>query len=241
MSKIAIHHSTYKDNPFASAADIEIIEDLINKDENFYRVYALGQWGILKNIIYSGWKSYASIVDYGKQPKDISYGIDWGFESPCALVKVYWFDGQKVIWEELVYKKGLTTPAFIEEAKRVLREQITEEDNDKKELLFRQELQREFYAGTDEPSSIQQFYEADFNIHKAVTDVRDGINYCKAHLIGLIGSNIIKEAQGYKRKEDKNGIVLEEPVKVMDHGMDGGRYGTFSIGRNYMEDSKNVW
>ena len=60
-------------------------------------------------------------------------------------------------------------------------------------------------------------------------------------MIGLIGSNIIKEAQGYKRKEDKNGIVLEEPVKVFDHSMDAGRYGTFSIGRNYIEVSTNVW
>jgi phage terminase large subunit len=244
-SEVVIHNSTYKDNPFASETDIKVIEDLINQDENFYRVYALGQWGILKNIIYSGWKSYSSVDDYVKQSgkgiKDISYGIDWGFESPCALIKIYWFDGQKVIWEELLYKKGLTTPAFIEEAKIALEESITEVDPKKKELLLKQELQREFYAGTDEPSSIQQFYEAGFNIHKAVTDVRDGINYCKSHMIGLIGSNIIKEAQGYKRKEDKNGIVLEEPVKVFDHSMDAGRYGTFSIGRNYIEVSTNVW
>jgi phage terminase large subunit len=243
-SDISIHNSTYKDNPYASETDIKVIEDLINQDDNFYKVYALGEWGILKNIIYDGWKA---LTEPPKDIKDISYGIDWGFESPCALIKVYWLDGQKVVWEELIYKKGLTTPAFIEEAKKVLRAslpEVDEHDPDKKEKilnnLFEQELQREFYAGTDEPSSIQQFYEAGFNIHKAITDVRDGINYCKAHLLGLIGSNIVKEAQGYKRKEDKNGIVLEEPVKVLDHGMDAGRYGTFSIARNYRDQSDNL-
>ena len=211
--KIAINHSTYKDNPFLDEVYRQQLEDLINQDVNFYKIYALGQWGVLENIIYEGWKSYGNISEYGKQPQEISYGIDWGYESPAALIRIYWFDGDKVIWEEVIYQEHLTIPEFIKLAK---------------ELIPENEIQKEFYAGTDEPGSIQQFYDAGFNIHKAITDVRDGINYCKAHLIGLIGANIIKEAQGYKRKEDKNGNVLEEPVKFMDHGMDGGRYGTYS-------------
>lgn len=236
---IAIHNSTYKDNPFASETDIKVIEDLINQDDNFYRVYALGEWGILKNIIYDKYEVLTQPPITGI--KNISYGIDWGFEKPCALVRVYWLDGNKVVWEEVIHQRGLITPKFIEETKKVLLESIIEEDSKKKELLFKQELEKEFFAGTDEPSSIQEFYNAGFNIHKAVTDVRDGINYCKAHLTGVIGSNLVKEIQGYKRMEDKNGIVLEEPVKAFDHGMDAGRYGTFSIGRNYQGESKNLW
>ena len=223
--KIAINHSTYKDNPFLDEVYKQQLEDLINQDVNFYKIYTLGEWGVLKNIIYEGWKSYGNISEYGKQPQEISYGIDWGYESPAALVKVYWFDGDKVIWEEIIYQKKLTTPEFIELAKERLVEDIEE---DKKEEVLRQEIHREFYAGTDEPASIQQFYDAGFNIQKARTDVRDGINFCKSHLIGIIGTNLIKEVQGYKRKEDKNGNVLEEPVKFMDHGMDAGRYGTYS-------------
>ncbi|MHB8276372.1 MAG: PBSX family phage terminase large subunit [Candidatus Humimicrobiaceae bacterium] len=223
---MAFDYSTVEDNPFAQKEDIQELEELKEQDENLYNIYRLGLWGILKHIIYIGWKVYNNISEYGKEPQNISYGIDWGFAKPAVLIKIYWFDGNKVIWEEIIYQRGLTTPAFIELAK----EKILEEDR-----------QKEFYAGTDEPGSIQQFYDAGFNIHKAVTDVRDGINYCKAHLIGLIGGNIIKEAQGYKRMEDKNGNVLEEPVKFMDHGMDGGRYGSYSIGTNYMETSKNVW
>jgi len=235
-------YSTVEDNPFAQKEDIQELEELKEQDENLYNIYRLGLWGILKHIIYVGWKAYNNISEYGKESQDISYGIDWGYAKPAALIKIHWFDGNKVIWEEIIHKKGLTTPAFIELAKEVLKERLPkEEDAAKKEVLLRQEMNREFYAGTDEPGSIQQFYDAGFNIHKAVTDVRDGINYSKAHLIGIIGANLIKEAQGYKRKEDKNGNVLEEPVKFMDHGMDGGRYGTFSIGRNYTGESKNVW
>lgn len=218
-----------EDNPFAQSEDIEELEELKEQDENLYNVYRLGLWGILKHIIYTGWKAYNKISDYDKGPQEISYGIDWGFAKPAALIKIYWFDGDKVIWEEIIHQKGLTIPQFIELTKKKLVEDI--EDPKEKETILRREMQREFYAGTDEPGSIQQFYNEGFNIHKADTrpgSVRDGINWCKAHLIGIIGAKLIKEAQGYKRKEDKNGIVLEEPVKFMDHGMDGGRYGTYS-------------
>lgn len=207
---VALNHSTYKNNPFLDDEYKKEIIDLINQDENYYKIYALGQWGVLKNIIYDRWTALAKPPEHYK---DISYGIDWGYESPCALVKVYWLDGQKVVWEELIYEKGLTTPEFIGRAKKVIPPD---------------ERTREIYAGTDEPGSIQEFYNEGFNIHKAVTDVRDGINFCKSHLVGLIGSNLIKEAQGYKRKEDKDGNVLEDPVKFMDHGMDAGRYGSYS-------------
>jgi len=204
---------TVEDNPFAAKEDIAELEELKDIDENLYNVYRLSKWGILKHIIYTNWKAYNKISDYSKTPLDISYGIDWGYAKPAALIKIHWFDGDKVIWEEIIYRKGLTTPEFIE----LVKERIPEEDR-----------QKEFFAGTDEPGSIQQFYDEGFNIHNAITDVRDGINWCKSHLIGLIGANLIKEGQGYKRKEDKNGNVLEEPAKFMDHGMDAGRYGTYS-------------
>ncbi|MBA7478830.1 hypothetical protein ES707_14258 [subsurface metagenome] len=210
---MAFDTSTVEDNPFAAKEDIQELEELKDIDENLYNVYRLSKWGILKHIIYTNWKAYNKIPDYGKKPQEVSYGIDWGYAKPAALIKVWWFDGDKVIWEEIIHRKGLTTPEFIELAK----ERVPEEDR-----------QKEFFAGTDEPGSIQQFYDEGFNIHNAITDVRDGINWCKSHLVGIIGANIIKEAQGYKRKEDKNGNVLEEPVKFMDHGMDAGRYGTYS-------------
>jgi len=214
---IAVEYFTVDDNPFAQEEDIAELEELKERDINLYNIYRLSKWGVLKHIIYTDWKAYNSIDEairvLGKKPQEVTYGIDWGFAKPAALVKVWWFDGDEVIWEEIIHRRGLTTPQFIELAK---------------ERVHEEERQKEFYAGTDEPGSIEQFYREGFNIHKANTDVRDGINFCKSHLVGLIGANLIKEAQGYKRKEDKNGYVLEEPVKFMDHGMDAGRYGTYS-------------
>lgn len=209
--------STYKDNlKFIPERQIKAIKQLEKEDKNLYAIYGKGEWGELENIIYSGWEVNPKIDD--KKVKEITYGIDWGFSSPAVLVKVYWFDGDKVIWEELIYEERLTTDDFLKRTK---------------ELIDKTCRNREIYAGTDEPGSIETFFQDGFNIHQAVTKVRDGINYCKSHLIGIIGENTIKEAQGYKRKEDKDGNVLEEPVKFMDHSMDAGRYGTYSAARHY--------
>lgn len=214
---IAENVSTYKDNlKFIPERQIKAIKQLEKEDKNLFAIYGKGEWGELENIIYSGWEVNPSIDD--KKVKEITYGIDWGFSSPAVLVKVYWFDGDKVIWEGLIYEERLTTDDFLVRVNGCIEEK---------------HRHREIYAGTDEPGSIETFFQAGFNIHQAITKVRDGINYCKSHLIGIIGENLIKEAQGYKRKEDKDGNVLEEPVKFMDHGMDAGRYGTYSAARHY--------
>lgn len=137
----------------------------------------------MQYIIYTDWKAYNSIEEIGRKIVNITYGIDWGYAKPATLIKIYHLEDDRVIWEEIIYKTGLTTPDFIELAK----ERIPEIDR-----------RREFFAGTDEPGSIEQFYKSGFNIRKAKTNVRDGINFCKSHLVGLIGGNIIEEAQGYK-------------------------------------------
>lgn len=205
--------STVEDNPFAQKEDIRELEELKDIDLNLYNIYRLSRWGILKHIIYTDWKDYSNVEKCGKKIIQVSYGIDWGYAKPATLVKIHWTEDDNVIWEELIYQTGLTNPMFIELAKKV----VPEADR-----------KLEFFGGTDEPGSIEEFYKAGFNIRGAITHVQDGINYCKAHLIGIIGGNLIKEAKGYKRMEDKNGIVLEGPVKFMDHGMDAGRYGTYS-------------
>ena len=226
--------STYKDNlKFIPERQIKAIKQLEHEDSNLYAIYGKGEWGELENIIYSGWESNPKIDE--KKVKEITYGIDWGYSSPAVLVKVYWFDGDKVIWEELIYEERLTTDDFLDRTNKLLLPEwlVLKKEELEKIKNIKRYTSEELYAGTDEPGSIETFFKEGFNIHQAVTKVRDGINFCKSHLIGIIGENLIKEAQGYKRKEDKDGNVLEEPVKFMDHGMDAGRYGTYSAARNY--------
>ena len=81
----AICHSTYLDNyANLSAAFIKDLEDLINKDENYYRVYTLGLPGVLKNIIYTNYT--IQNVEMPAHPQ--LYGLDFGFNNPMALIEV---------------------------------------------------------------------------------------------------------------------------------------------------------
>lgn len=221
---VAEHISTYRDNLKNLPPEIIAeIEDLINQDDNFYKIYALGEWGVLENIIYGKWKTYDELPE---KIDDISIGVDWGFNSPSSILKCYWIDG-KVIWEELFYAGGLTQSELVDKALKLIPE-------DQRKLSM--------FCDSSEPALIQEFYNAGFNVHKAKKDVNDGIDYCKTHLLGATKDsiNLIKELNSYSWKKDKNDNVIDEPVKFMDHLMDAGRYATYSMNYGF-ETSKNIW
>src|SRR4030065_664172 len=46
-------HSTYKDNQFLSKDYVRLVESYQHIDFNKYKVYGLGEWGKLENLIYN--------------------------------------------------------------------------------------------------------------------------------------------------------------------------------------------
>jgi phage terminase large subunit len=212
---IAVHTSTYKDNPFLSREYIKDIEDLINQDLNFYKIYALGEWGVLENIIYSGWQ----VVEEPEKFDDVTFGVDWAFNTPSAILKCYWIDG-KFIWQELFYGGGLTQDQLVEKALKLIPAELRRKD---------------LYVDAAEPALIQALFNRGFNAKRAKKDVQDGISYVKTHLTGIVkgSDNLLKEIQSYSWKQDKDNNVLEDPVKFNDHLMDAGRYASYSAYRMY--------
>ena len=218
---IAIHISTIDDNPFASDVDRRRLDKLKDQDLNLYKIFRLSEWGVLENIIYGKWGTFNKVefkedtkfID-GKKVDDITYGLDFGFSNPSALTEINWIEND-FIAHELLYQAGLTNTELIERAKKLI------------PVEFRY---REIYADHSEPDRINEFYHAGFNIHKARKDVTAGIDFCKTHLLGVTAesTNGIKELQSYKRREDKDGNVMEEPVKFDDHFCDSMRYGAYS-------------
>jgi len=215
--------STYKDNPYLAITRRKEIENLIKIDQNFYKIYNLGEWGVLENIIYGKWKTFNKVeikegvkfID-GKKVDDITYGFDFGFSNPSCLTEINWVEND-FIAHELLYQDKLTNTELIERAKK---------------LIPVEQRYREIYADPSEPDRINEFYHAGFNVHKAKKDVTAGIDYCKTRMLGVTAesTNGIKELQSYKRREDKdgNGNVMEEPVKFNDHFCDSIRYGAYS-------------
>jgi len=216
---VAILHSTYKDNPFLSEDYIKELEDLKNQDETYYQVYALGEWGVLKNIVYT---NYELVDAWPGEFDEVIYGLDFGYNNPTALVEVDIKD-REIYLRELLYQTHLTNEDLITR----LCELIPKKDS-------------YIYADPAEPARIEEIQRAGFNVHPADKSVKDGIDFVKRQRLHILKDsvNLIKEISGYKYKEDKDGNVLEEPVKFRDHLMDAMRYAVYT---HLKKESPNIW
>ena len=207
--KVSSFQSNYKMNPFLSREYIEQLEGLAEVDENYYRIYALGEWGVLKNLIYSNW----DVVN--KMPEDydeVIYGLDFGYVNPTVLLEIRIKENE--IWvKEIIYQSHLTNAELID----LLKEKIDRNVS--------------IYADSAEPQRIEEIYQAGFNVYPSEKNVQFGINRVKQYKLHILEDsvNLIKEIRSYKWKEDKEGRILEEPVKFNDHAMDAMRYALASL------------
>ena len=204
-----IIHSTYKDNRFLDAEYIKVLEGLKNQDETYYQVYALGQWGILQNIIFSNWQvELLSTED--KHYSSVLNGLDFGFNHPSALVRIGVKDDELYIFDE-IYERGLTNNQLIQLVKsKVPSDQV-------------------ITADCAEPARIEEFKQAGVWIKSSIKgpgSVKDGIDWVKRRKIHIHPQcvNTIREIGAFKYKEDKNGNVFDEPVPFNDDAMAALRY-----------------
>ena len=145
------------------------------------------------------------------QGRLVGYGLDFGFtNSPSALVAVYQSDDNLYI-KELLYEKRLTNTDLANK----LRE-------------FRIDRQSEIVADSAEPKSIEEVYRSGFNIKPAKkgAGIHLGIDIMRRYKLHITKDslNAIKEFRSYKWATDKNGDVLNTPVKINDHLIDATRY-----------------
>lgn len=196
-----------------------MLEDLKNQDETYYKIYALGEWGVLGNLVYTNYVVEDIPLDESRY-SSIYYGLDFGYNDPSALLKIGWKDNEIYVLDE-IYERHLTNTDLIELCKKKI---------DKKHMII---------ADSAEPDRIEEFKKAGFRIQactKGKDSVRFGIDWIKRHKIRIHPNcvNTIKEIQTYKYREDKDGNVLDEPVDFNNHAMDALRYATEPL-RNIKE------
>lgn len=214
QSDVEVIKSTYKDNPFISSDYVTILDELKNQDENYYRIYALGEWGNTKNLIYS---NYELISKLPKNPDETIWGLDFGYNNPSCLVRVDFKDKNPYI-RGYFYETHLTNADIITRLKKT--------------IPLRNRHQ-EIFADSAEPDRITEISREGFNIHPAQKNVLRGIDTLKRYKLRITkdSADLIKEIQGYKWKTTATEKPLEEPVKFNDHALDAVRYAMHSYTR----------
>jgi phage terminase large subunit len=207
--------STYKDNPFLPQSIRAQIEDLKRTDEALYQIYALGEKAISKSNIYSNWSFIphrpARFVNY-------VYGLDFGYNHPTALMRVYWCDNDIYI-EPVIYESYLTTPMLID-----------------KMQSFNVEKTVTIVADYARPEIIAELNNAGYDVQNANKVVKKGIDNIKTFGVFCQDDKAIKkEYENYKWKKVGD-MITDEPVKMWDDAMDAIRYATTHIRQEYYTD-----
>jgi phage terminase large subunit len=201
--------STYKDNPFIEKSIIKQIEDLKYKDDALYQIYALGERAMSRKNIYMNWNFVDTKPEYFN---NYIYGLDFGYNHPTALIKVYYYEDEIFI-EKLIYESYLTTDELI-----------------KKMQAIGVDTVNEIMCDYSRPEIIQEMRDNLFNTQNANKSVKDGINNVKQFKIFCLESDedILKEYRNYMWKKIGDRI-LDEPVKNYDDAMDAIRYAVYQI------------
>lgn len=218
-NELTTHFSTYKDNKFAGEQFIKKMEAFEKIDYNYYRIYTLAEWGSLENLIYKdNWKIVPGFPD---DVEEVCMGLDFGYNHPTALV-LTGYAKEGIYVKELIYRSKLTISRLVDVMKRAIPNDPTSQYN----------RQTKIYCDNARPEAITQIREAGFNavkVAKGKNSVKEGIDLVKQNplLITKDSFNVIAEISKYKWREDKNGIVFEEPFKHDDDAMDALRYSIF--------------
>lgn len=199
-------HSTYRDNlRNIPDAMVRVIESYRDADPLMWQVFGLGLRGTSAEQVYTHWR----IVDEVPEG-EVIYGLDFGYNNPTALVKVTLSDNQ-IYCEEVLYETKLTTSDLVNK-------------------LQHHTISGQVYCDSAEPKTIEELYRHGFNVLPSDKDVTEGIRRVKSLplYIHRSSANLIREAGSYKWKLDKNGKVMDEPVKDNDHALDALRYAVFT-------------
>ena len=203
---VEFFQTTYKDNPFLGAEIKAEIERLKEIDENYWRVYGLGERGQSRSLVYT----FNTIKEIPKEAKLVSYGLDFGYSSdPTSLVRTYIL-GDDMYVDELLYRTGMTNQDIANEMK-----------------VLGLDRSNEVFADSAEPKSIEEIYRMGWNVKPTIKgSINIGIDIIRRYKLHATESsfNLIKELRNYKYIEDKNGQMTNKPVDNFNHALDALRY-----------------
>lgn len=209
-----VYQTTYKDNRFLDRVTVENIEELANRNEAYYKIYALGEFATLDKLVFP---KYEKRLLNKRELEHLPayFGLDYGFiNDPSALLHVRIDDENKRLYvvEEFV-KKGLTNDKIAEAIKTLgyAKEEIQADSAEKKS---NQELRNLGIARV-------------VDVKKGPGSVMQGIQYLLQYdwIVDERCVKLIEELENYTWKKDKKtNEYTNEPVDSYNHCIDAIRY-----------------
>ena len=213
---------TYKYNEALDKGIVDQIEKNRLKAEtstywrNWWKVYGLGELGMLEGVVFSNWKQIDTIP---KEARLVGIGLDFGYTNdPTSCIEIYKHNETRIL-NEIVYQTGLLNSDIANKLPKDV----------------------PVYADSAEPKSIADIQRYGITI-KGVTKGRDSINYGidvmqrENYLVTSNSTNLIKELRSYCWDTDKTGKRLNKPVDNYNHAIDAVRYHemeTLGMNKNY--------
>ena len=211
-------HSTYLDNcdprtgkSYLTPSQIAEIESY-KDDENWWRVYGLGELGRLEGLIFPDFELIDELPDNGYDVE--VYGMDFGYTNdPSVLVRLRINLAARRIWAQQVF---YATHLLNDDMARLM----TEAGVPRSALIF---------ADCAEPKTIADLQRRGFTVLPCDKGRRkaEQLQLMKGYHLAVTKDSVegIKELRGYTWAKDKDGKLLNEPIGINDHWIDAGRYG----------------
>ncbi len=218
-NRVAVHHSTYKDNRFLDEENIRTIENLKKTNPAYYKIYTLGEFATLDKLVFPVFEKQrihaADLVDIPSY-----FGLDFGFvNDPSAFVHVKVDQKNKRLYVLEEYtKKGLLNNEIARVIKQMgySKEVITADAAEQKSIA---ELKRD---------GIERIRPA----KKGPDSVIQGISFLQQYELVIDDRcvKLIEELENYTYQKDrKTNEYINKPVDSYNHCIDAIRYAVEEI------------
>lgn len=216
-----ILHTTYKDNRFLPAAYIAALEDKINTNPTYYKIYVLGEFGTFEGLVFTNWRTES--FDHMELAKALEHrcGMDLGWVDKSAIIDTLYDRQNKIIYVfNEFYKSG---------------QQLSELAAAIDEMGLRRSKIR---IDSAEPRSIQYFRNNGIDAtaaQKGQDSVKAGIMFLQDNLIIVHPrcTSFITELENFSYVKSKvTGEYTEETTHEWSHAIDACRYAYSDIYTN---------
>ena len=215
-----ILHTNYLDNKFLPQSYIDSLLLLKATNLDYYKIYALGEFGSLSKLVFNNWK--VEEFDCTQVHGDLCVGLDFGFiADPTALVASIVDDENKKIYVfNAKSRKGLLN--------NEIAEMIKAEGFAKSSII----------ADSAEQKSIEEIKREGISRIKPATkgqgSILQGIQKLQQHQIIVHPSGaaaLIEELKNYCwEKDKKTNEYINKPIDKYNHCIDALRYSLQCMG-----------